>query len=359
MKQLQLTINKKQTSYSIVIGQNIFGNIAEVINIERYSKVFVITDENIAPHFLEKLLSRLPKETKSIRVQPGEKAKNIETVQQIWTAMKDAGLDRKSLVINLGGGVIGDMGGFAASTYMRGIDFLQIPTTLLAQIDSGIGGKTGIDFADIKNMIGTFNQPVGVLIDVATLQTLPKRELISGFGEMIKHGLIADASYFEKVTSKKPEEFSPEELIDLITKSCEIKKEIVESDETENGQRKLVNFGHTIGHAIESLSLETDNPLLHGEAVAIGMIAEAKIAHLQHMLSEEELQTIQNALQHAGLPTNTDITDKEQIIDKMKSDKKNVGGEINFTLLSRIGKGEINQTVSDNILVQVLDFINK
>jgi 3-dehydroquinate synthase len=359
MKQLQLTINNQPKHYSIVIGQNIFGNINEIINLQKYSKHLVITDENIAPHFLNKLLEKLPEGTAHIILSPGEKAKTIETVQKIWTAMKDFGLDRKSLVINLGGGVIGDMGGFAAATYMRGIDFLQIPTTLLSQIDSSVGGKTGIDFAGIKNLVGTFNQPVGVLIDVQVLQTLPKRELISGFGEMIKHGLIADKTYFEKVTSKQPADFSQEELIDLIARSCEIKKEIVENDETEKGNRKLLNFGHTIGHAVESLSLETEASLLHGEAVSIGMIAEAKISALQNLISEEDVQKIEEALNKTGLPTSTSNLQTNTVLEKMQTDKKNERGQINFTLLSSIGSAVINQHVSDETTVQAIEFINK
>ena len=183
MKQLTLIINKKESRYGITVGQNLLEKITEIVDLSPYSSIFVVTDENISKHFLPKLLERLPNGTQHIIVPPGEKAKNIETVQKIWSAMKDAGLDRKSLVINLGGGVIGDMGGLAASTYMRGIAFLQIPTTLLSQIDASIGGKTGIDFAGIKNLIGTFNQPIAVMIDVETLTSLPKRELISGFGD--------------------------------------------------------------------------------------------------------------------------------------------------------------------------------
>lgn len=359
MKTLNLTIPQKQTTYPIVIGSNLFGEIKQLFHLDTYSKIFVITDENIAQHFLPKLLEHLPEGTKQIIVPPGEKAKNLETVQTIWNAMKDAKLDRKSLVITLGGGVIGDMGGFAASTYMRGVAFLQIPTTLLAQIDSSVGGKTGINFFGIKNLIGTFNQPTGVLIDINILQTLPKRELISGFGEMIKHGLIADRRYFETVTSKPTQEFSQEELVDLIMRSCEIKKTIVESDETENGIRKIINFGHTIGHAIESLSLETDNPLLHGEAVAIGIIAEAKMSQLQNLLSEVDFQIIENALTTAGLPVAVSGLETNDIIEKMQSDKKNENGIINFTLLTTIGKASINQTVPEEIIKQALAYITQ
>lgn len=359
MKQLTIHISSAPKQYPIFIGNNLIKHIADHIEIQKYSRIFVITDEIIAPLLLKKLLQALPENTHAITLPAGEKAKNIETVQIIWKAMKDANLDRKSLVINLGGGVIGDMGGFAAATYMRGTNFLQIPTTLLSQIDASVGGKTGVDFAEIKNFIGLFQQPVAVVIDTGTLQTLPRREFISGFSEIIKHGLITDAVYFEKVTSKRPEEFSQDELTDIIARSCEIKKEIVEQDEKESGIRKLVNFGHTIGHAIESLSLETEHPLLHGEAISIGMVAEAKISQLENLISEEDVTTIKNALENAGLPTKTKITDKEKIKNKMQSDKKNVGGKINFTLLTRIGKAEINQTVSDETIEQTLAYISE
>lgn len=357
MRDLTVHIPSSSKQYDILVGNHLIEHLTDHIDVTKYSKIFVITDEIIAPLFLETILKNLPEGTPSITLPSGEKAKNIVSVGQIWSAMKENNLDRKSLVINLGGGVINDMGGFAASTYMRGIAFMQIPTTLLSQIDASVGGKTGVDFAGIKNLIGSFQQPIKVIIDIQTLKTLPKREFSSGFGEMIKHGLIADKSYFEKVTSKKPEEFSENELIDLITRSCEIKKAIVESDETENGIRKLINVGHTIGHAIESLSLETDHPLLHGEAVSIGIVAETKIAQLQHMIAEEDLKTIKTVLENAGLPITTTINDKEKIITKMRADKKNVGGKINFSLLSAIGKGEINQIVPDDVTAQALDFI--
>lgn len=361
---LNLSIPKFQKDYNIIIGNNTLEKITEYIVLDKYSKIFVITDENVAPLFLEKLSKQLPEGTKSLIVPSGEKTKTIETVQKIWEAMREAGLDRKSLVINLGGGVIGDMGGFAASTYMRGLHFLQIPTTLLAQIDSSIGGKTGIDFAGIKNLIGTFDQPTAVIIDTQTLETLPNREFFSGFAEMIKHGLIADKNYFETVTSKKPKRFSKEELVELIARSCEIKQELVEHDETETGQRKLLNLGHTIGHAIESLSLETDNQLLHGEAVSLGMVAEAKIAQLQNLISENDVETLKHALENASLPTSLrdhEVAKQshETIIHKMKSDKKNERGKINFTLLAGIGKAVYDQNVSHEIITQAITYVSK
>ncbi|MBI3887536.1 3-dehydroquinate synthase, partial [Candidatus Microgenomates bacterium] len=279
MKNIKLSFKNMSSSYTIFIGENMLDNISQYIPIERYSQVFVITDTNVAPHFLPMLLQGLPKDTKHISIAPGEKEKSITTLQHLWQAMIDAKCDRKTLVINLGGGVIGDMGGFAASTYLRGVDFVNIPTTLLSQVDESVGGKTMINFGGVKNNIGTFTQPNGIIIDLTTLRTLPKREFLSGFAEIIKYGIISDPIYFRSVTKKHPLKFTNRELEKIIAGSCAIKKSIIQEDEKEiNGHRKLVNYGHTIGHAIESLSLETSTPLLHGEAISIGMLAEARLA---------------------------------------------------------------------------------
>ena len=277
----------------------------------------------------------------------------------LWTAMHDAQLDRKSLVINLGGGVITDMGGFAASTYMRGIDFVNIPTTLLSQVDASVGGKTGINFAEIKNLIGTFNQPQAVIIDATTLETLSERELVAGFAEIIKHGLIKDKNYLKKVTSKSPLEFSQEELLEIIKGSCEIKASVVQQDETENGQRKILNFGHTIGHAIESLCLGNLRPLLHGEAISVGMVAEAALAKTKGLLSDEEIQVIKQSLFHAGLPISVRGLSVDEIYTKMLSDKKNTFNQINFTLLSGIGNALYNQTSNEETIKQASSTVIK
>ena len=222
-----------------------------------------------------------------------------------------------------------------------------------------IGGKNGIDFSNVKNLIGTFNQPIGVIIDVQTLSSLPKREFLSGFAEIIKHGLIKDRKYFEKVTSKHPLEFNQDTLIDIIERSCKIKAEIVEADEIENGPRKLLNFGHTIGHAIESLSLESSTPLLHGEAISIGMLAGAKISHLMDLLSLSDLQRIKQSLINAGLPISTESIEINKVLEKIKSDKKNEKGKVNFTLLQEIGKAVYNQNVPDEVIIQAIKYVIK
>lgn len=340
--------------YNVYIGSVIISKLPYLIKFKNYSSIVLITDSIVEKHCLKKIEKVLPKNLVRIILHPGEQFKNIETVQDIWQKLLLNGCDRKSLVINLGGGVIGDIGGFAAATYMRGIDFVNIPTTLLAQVDASVGGKLGFDFAGIKNLIGAFDQPKAVIIDINTLSSLPKREFLSGFAEIIKHGAIKDKKYFDRVTSKHPLKFSKNELVDIITSSVQIKAGIVESDEIESGDRKLLNFGHTIGHAIESLSLKTSTPLLHGEAISIGMLAEARISYLLNMLSLSELKQIEQALTQTGLPTTVSGIKVENIISKMQSDKKNGKGKILFTLLQKIGKAVINQTVPTSIIKQVL-----
>lgn len=346
--------NNKQTECSIFIGSGLMAKISTLFDIKKYSKIFIITDQNTKLLFLKKLIATLPLESNFIALPSGEKAKNIENIQKIWKRLADGQYDKKSLIINLGGGVIGDMGGFAASTFMRGMDFINIPTTLLAQVDASVGGKTGIDFAGIKNLIGTFDQPIAVIVDTDALSTLPKQEFLSGFAEIIKHGLTVDKKHFARVVSKHPLKFSKDELIDIISKSIQLKISVVERDPTESGRRKILNFGHTIGHAVEALSLETKNPLLHGEAVSIGMLIESKISHLMKLLSEEDLQKIEKVLVNADLPTVIPNIKVDQILKKIKLDKKNEKGKVNFTLLKGIGQALINQDVSASIVGQVL-----
>ena len=349
--------NGQPKTCTIAIGAGALSELGSLFGLGAYSKVFVVTDETAAPLFLDKLMATLPAGATSVVLPAGEQHKHIDSVQEIWTALHQAGCDRQSLMINLGGGVIGDLGGFAASTYMRGLDFLNVPTTLLAQVDASIGGKTGCNFAGIKNLVGTFSQPMGVLIDTETLASLPRREYLSGFAEIIKHGLIADDSFFGQVTEREPLQFSPDEMADIIAQSCRIKSKVVTADGTEQGARKLLNFGHTIGHAVEALSLETDAPLLHGEAVAIGMLAEADLSVRQGLLQTGDRDRIQQALASAGLPTSAAGLSIEEILGKMKSDKKNNNGGLNFTLLDSIGHAVYNQQVPLPVLTEAIQAI--
>lgn len=348
IKTLQIKIRSRASlDYPVFIGSNLVKQVSVLFNLQKYSQVFIITDRTIGPALSEEITKNIRNETNIITVEAGEKHKNIETVQQIWGKLSELNGDRKSLVLNMGGGVITDMGGFAASAFMRGLDFIQIPTTLLSMVDASVGGKVGIDFAGIKNLIGAFNQPIGVLIDITTLKTLPEREFNSGFAEIVKHGLIYDKKYFDFVTSKKPNDFSDEEIIEIIFRSCQIKSAIVSADEKESGARKLLNFGHTIGHAIESLSLETDNPLLHGEAISIGMLIEAKISQLVGNIDESQYQQIKKILINTKLPIEYKNTDINDVLKKIKKDKKSEKGLIQWTLLESIGRAIINQNIPE------------
>jgi 3-dehydroquinate synthase len=247
----------------------------------RYSNVLVFTDQNTQTHCLPRLRPFLPAAPGQVAIEPGERCKTLDTCQQLWQSMFAAKLDRKALVINLGGGVIGDMGGFCAATYKRGIDFIQIPTTLLAMTDAAIGGKLGIDFQEIKNTIGVFKNPVAVFVDPIFLNSLPPRELRSGFAEVIKHALIGDPELWQFIQEMPLEAFSssaatsPEAWAELLQTSIAVKTRIVSEDPLEAGIRALLNFGHTVGHAIESYFLNTATPLTHGAAVAIGMVCES------------------------------------------------------------------------------------
>jgi 3-dehydroquinate synthase len=357
MKKITITFPAQpHQAYAIHIFPGAIGEIASLHDFGRYSKLFIVTDETIQPLLLDKLVGALPTKPASIVLPTGEQQKNIGSIQKIWTAMLAAGCDRRSLVINLGGGVVGDLGGFAASTYMRGVDFLNIPTTLLAQVDASVGGKTGFNFDGVKNLIGTFNQPVAVIIDPSTLDELPEREFLSGFAEIIKHGLVADAEYFRQLTVKPPPQLNPAELEAIIARSCHIKTAIVQSDVAEGGSRRLVNFGHTVGHAVEVLSLETDQPLLHGEAVSIGMRAEAIISERLGLLAKADLQQIEQSLAKAGLPVTIPGTvTTGDIMKKMRSDKKNDNGNLNFTLLDAIGHAVYNQHVEAAVILAALE----
>lgn len=354
MKKIKVHINNKNSQdYPIFIGIGLLEQINQLLDISTYSKTLIVTDKNIPSSLVKKLQAAISIPNSIVVLESGERNKNLDNVKKIIGALSDFGGDRKSLVINLGGGVIGDIGGFAASIYMRGIDFIQIPTTLLSSVDASVGGKVGVNFSGIKNLIGTFQQPIAVIIDVDILSTLSEREFVSGFAEIIKHGLIVDKKYFQTVTAKKPQDFSQKELIDIIEKSCQIKIDTVSDDEKENSVRKLLNFGHTVGHAIEAISLESKKPLLHGEAISIGMIAEAKISKNLGLLADEEYSLVEQSLTKAGLPTTFDLP-IDKILEKIKSDKKNVSGVSHFTLLERIGKAVINKIVDEPTIRKVL-----
>ncbi len=301
-----------------------------------YSAIAVIADTRTRKYCYPRIKSLLPGHT-LITVPAGEVHKNLTTCGQIWKSMTDATLDRHALVINLGGGVIGDMGGFCAATYKRGVDFIQVPTTLLSQVDASVGGKLGIDFHGLKNHLGVFTLPAAVLIDPAFLETLPERELRSGFAEIIKHCLIADAGKWEEISRR---DLQDQDFPDLISHSVGIKKHIVSQDPTEKGLRKILNFGHTLGHAVEThfLSKPKGQQLLHGEAIAAGMIMESYLAFRKKMIPEAALNAIGEFLFSIYGAAGIREADIDPVIRLTRQDKKNLGREVRFSLLEGIGR---------------------
>ena len=320
-----------------------------------YSQLLILVDRNTNDHCLPVIQAAIPDivDYDIIEVDPGEENKNIDFCIGVWKTMLDFGADRKALMMNLGGGVVTDMGGFAASTYKRGIDFLNVPTTLLSQVDASVGGKTGIDLDNVKNIIGTFSQPKAVFISNKFLETLDDRQILSGFAEVIKHGLIKDKDLFIRCKSVN----LPEIPEGLIYDSVVIKNSVITEDPTEKGIRKILNFGHTIGHAIEGYSLVNDvNPLLHGEAIAIGMVCEAYLSYKFNNLEKSELDEIVSYLQSIYPSYQLNSAIYPELLDLMKNDKKNEGNKLGFALLRSIGDCDFNKFVEEDAIVESLDF---
>ncbi len=340
---------------NIFITKDAKSKLLEVLNQSNYTKQCVIVDENTNEHCLALVQGIIPN-AKVIQIQSGEENKNLTTCQFIWDAMTEHQMDRKSVVINLGGGVIGDMGGFCAATYKRGLEFIQIPTTLLSQVDASVGGKLGVDFQNFKNHIGVFKNPAAVLIDGIFLKTLPRREVKSGFAEIIKHCLIADSAKWQELSTKT---FDNQDLIDLAKHSVEVKAKITDEDPTEQNIRKTLNFGHTIGHAVESFYLKSGNRLLHGEAVAVGMVAEAYVAYLKQYISLAEAEEIKAYIIQVYGQVEVPSQDYEAIIPLMVQDKKNENSKVLSALLERIGKGNYNIPLSKEETIEGLNFYNQ
>lgn len=303
-----------------------------------YSKVGILVDDNTYRHCYP-LFNQLPPHH-IIKIKPGEEQKNLKTAQKIWEQLTQFAFDRHSLLINIGGGVIGDMGGFCAATYKRGIDFIQVPTTLLAQVDASVGGKLGIDFMGYKNHIGVFTQPKSVFINPNFIKTLPENELLSGYAEIIKHALIYDKTMWEQLqnANKAPLTDKNFDWKSIIERSVRIKAQVVQADPTEKGLRKILNFGHTLGHAIETYFLEIPaRKLLHGQAIAIGMVTESFLSYKLGHITKKELESITRYI--LSLYGKVAIQPEEfaPIIAHTYQDKKNSKGKINFSLLKSIG----------------------
>jgi 3-dehydroquinate synthase len=341
----------KASEYSIYFNQEGYQMLNAWISDSNYSKLFLLVDENTNEYCLPKLLPKLEVEIpiEIIEIEAGEEMKTISTCVEIWSILSDLGADRKSAIINLGGGVITDIGGFVAATFKRGIDFINIPTSLLGMVDASIGGKNGVDLGNLKNQIGVIIPPKLVLIDTDFLETLPQNQMKSGLAEMLKHGLIYDKNYW--LQFKNLNELNFDDFDTLIHRSIEIKNEIVSQDPTENGIRKALNFGHTLGHAIESHFLDTPAPLLHGEAVAIGIILESYISKEKKLISEEDYYEIKNTLLAIYEKPIFSKKDQESIINLLIHDKKNEYGKVQFALIQNIGAIVLNQSADNELII--------
>lgn len=344
-------IERKLDNYNIYIG-SVAEGLHRVLADTDYSSIGVIVDEHTEEHCLPLIEQHLP-DHMLIQIDSGERNKGIATCAHIWGQMIDMALDRNALIINLGGGVIGDMGGFCARTYKRGVDFLQIPSTLLSQVDASVGGKLGIDLEGVKNIVGLFHDPIGVLIDPTFLKTLPAKELRSGYAEIVKHGLIADAQLWNDTKVYDP---SGTDWTTIVDRSVAIKERVVQLDQKEGGLRKILNFGHTIGHAIETFYLDGRKHLLHGEAIAIGMICESYLSHLITGIPMEEVNQIKSHLLTIYERQDIDDLDIDRLFAYMENDKKNVGGRISFSLLDKVGSCIWDQHCDRDMILQSLDY---
>ncbi len=351
--------NKSNSASNIVIGNNSLHELTAFLEDNSFSKKIILCDEHTAEHCLPTLLYHvLPLESAEIlEIESGEENKTLNTCKNLWELLYKLEADRNTLLINLGGGVICDIGGFVASTFKRGIPFIHIPTTLLAQCDASIGGKTGIDFDNIKNLIGTFSLPIATYIFPGFTRTQSKKQLLSGYAEVIKHALIADRNLWKKI--KKSALADMNEIENILPTSAQIKLQIVLSDPFEKNQRKLLNFGHTIGHAIESLSLEwAQIKILHGEAVAMGIICESFLSYKCGKLKHDELDDICNFIFSFYKPIVINENHHSRIIQLMLHDKKNRNGYIYFSLLNAIGEGIFDVQVDEEMILQSLNFYN-
>lgn len=337
-----LSVDLKDRGYNIYIDKGLLKNIDNIlIECGVSDNVFIITDCNVAKYYLDILLSKLGSKVIGYYIlEPGEESKSIDTAKKVYKKMLETRCDRKTTILSLGGGVVGDLAGFVAATFMRGINFIQIPTTLLSQVDSSVGGKVGINFKNYKNIIGSFYQPKGVIIDTETLKTLDKREIISGLGEVFKYGLIMDYDFFLWLNDNLNSILNLENnyIVNIVKKSLNIKKAIVQKDEKENNLRKILNFGHTIGHGIEIL--DNFKTFKHGEAVILGMMLESFISREMGLIDEKYYTEIVYSLSRLVNPVKFSDFKQKQIMGAIKHDKKNEKGRV--VLVLPIGKGKVN-----------------
>ena len=339
----------------VIISSNVQEDLKHILAQTAYTGIFVLTDNATSRLCLPAVSEQLTGAT-VIEIQQGDENKNLDTLAGLWQLLAENGANRKSLFINLGGGMITDLGGFAASTFKRGMAYINIPTTLLGAVDAAVGGKTGINFLGLKNEIGVINPADVVLIDTAFFKTLDRENLLSGFAEMLKHALIYHVEALQKVLAFSLTEIDYGKLRSLLASSVKIKEEIVTKDPTEQHIRKALNFGHTVGHALESFSHEAGKPVLHGYAVAYGMICELYLSHKKMQFPKEMLQQICRLIvNHYGY-LQIGCKNYPRLYELMTHDKKNTSEAINFTLLGDVGDIRINQTASEKEIFEALDF---
>lgn len=346
--------------YDIVLETSFdrLGEEVKKLGLEK-RKLCIVTDSHVAPLYLEEVREILAGCCSRVSVftfPAGEEHKNLDTVRALYEHLIGEHFDRKDVLAALGGGVVGDLCGFAAATYLRGVDFIQIPTTLLSQVDSSIGGKTGVDFDAYKNMVGAFHMPRLVYASLGAFQTLPDEQFVSGMGEVIKHSLIKNKDYYVwlKENREKIQKKDPAVCLDMVLESCRIKRRVVEADPTEQGERALLNFGHTLGHAIEKLE---NFSMLHGCCVGLGCIAAARISAGRGMISMEEAEDIRRTMEAFGLPVSVSGLAWEDVRTAMKSDKKMDSGVVKFILLKEIGQAVIDRTLSDEEIRAGFEFL--
>ncbi|MBM7555211.1 3-dehydroquinate synthase [Halanaerobacter jeridensis] len=354
----KLRVDLGERSYDIKIGEDILANLGQYLSeLEIGKKVLIISNPLVDSLYgaeVEKAISEAGFEVEKALIPDGEKYKSLDTAKDLYDEAVAAGLDRTSSIVALGGGVVGDIAGFIAASFMRGINFIQVPTTVLAQVDSSVGGKVAVNHPQGKNLIGDFYQPQLVVADKKVLHTLEERELKAGLAEVIKYGFIWDEEFFSFLKDKREEvmNLDTQAVIKAIKTSCAIKAEVVEEDETEQGLRAILNYGHTIGHALEAVT--NYDCYRHGEAVAIGMVAAARIAHKLDMLTVKEVKEHEELISDFGLPIRFEGVDHDQIINALTKDKKVEDGVIRFILAEKIGKVKILSDIPEAIIREVL-----
>ena len=346
--------------YDIILTESFDGLASELAALgSENKKLCIVTDSNVAPIYLEEIKNQISDYCRQVTtyvIPAGEENKNLDTVRGVYEHLIQNKFDRKDYLIALGGGVVGDLCGFTAATYLRGIGFIQIPTTLLSQVDSSIGGKTGVDFDSYKNMVGAFHMPKLVYTNVSVLRTLPFEQFSNGMGEVIKHGLIRDQEYYEWILANKEAILArdPEICRELVYGSNLIKREVVEIDPTEQNERATLNFGHTLGHAVEKLK---DLSILHGHCVALGALAALKICKDRGFVSGEQVELYREAMEYFKMPMKVSGIEKKDVVAATKNDKKMEAGVIKFILLDQIGHAYIDKSVSEEEMEQALSII--